>query len=114
MKRIKPEEVKAAYKATGLRPERCRAYSTVDPDGPCACGVGAFAFRMHGGMGKDFWLTSFAMELLMNDGYSATYLSGFVDGFDGRNRHWCDADERMGAIDGAAAAALVFGEQPCT
>lgn len=112
MKRITPEEVKAAYEATGLTPERSSYLSTL-PDGKtkCACGMGAWAIAN----GAPDSLTSLAMnKWLGSHGINDDYRLGFVRGFDSLSfKSFLHRDHdkiQTGYADGKAAAALIFAE----
>jgi hypothetical protein len=103
MRRITPDEVKAAYEKTGLKPGRgCYA----DPYTNVACGLGVMA-RAEGGNRWWAWIDESTQD-------NRSYHYGFVNGFDGLPIHIdlkdSMADAELGHQDGQAAAAAVFQE----
>jgi hypothetical protein len=108
MDRITPEQVVAAYKATGLTPKRNEwfCYRTNS-----ACGMGAISVQAQGkeeadARGTFHWIA---------DRYDADYRQGFESGFDGDKRETFDwlsparrANRNLGYDDGQAAAEAVF------
>lgn len=117
MQRITPQEVAAAYAATGLKPHRRTWYARpmAEIDVGCACGIGVLIIHRFGN-GPD--ITS---RMGLHAGIlvgNVEYLAGFIRGFDGdpdhsQNPGWESeyAEYRLGHEDGAAAAALVFAEE---
>lgn len=85
LKRIHPEEIAAAYKATGLIPTQC-LWLWGRSDGKYkACGLTALYQSITGYSDcYDGWTMQYYLESL---GYSMEYLHGFADGFDGRPSH---------------------------
>jgi hypothetical protein len=74
MKRITPEEVVAAYKETGLKPEQGITLA----DG-CACGLGVIYAQKFGVLEADSYDVFNALERDL----SPAYIYGFIAGFDG-------------------------------
>jgi hypothetical protein len=112
MRRITPEEVKAAYDKTGLKPDRgaYRRYDESPEQRPfAACGLGVVATAEQGEKWWD-WIESHSG----NYGTEAnSYHYGFVAGFDGQrqSRLGYDVDAYdLGYLDGKAAAAAVLQE----
>lgn len=117
MKRITPEEVKAAYEATGLSPNRGCWY-----DDGCGCGLTAYAIAngivsladiqaVPDDQDNEYAVCDPLVAVL-----GTIYVSGFVDGFDNSrirprvsSRDDISAYE-CGFTDGQSAAALIFGE----
>jgi hypothetical protein len=114
--RITPEQVVAAYQATGLKPART-GLGWFTEDG-CACGAAALIRARIEGFCNPYWPFPMAAACL---GVSRPYLGGFVHGFDGIPFEDLDDPDdpaagnadldvvRRGYRDGAAAAAAVFG-----
>lgn len=99
-RRITPEQVKAAYEKTGLKPARGGWY----PQEGCACGLGAMLAEIDGEVWRPRLVSTVASRL----GVELDYLNGFVRGFDGRDGKLFGHLEPLGHTDGQAAAALVF------
>jgi hypothetical protein len=103
MRRITPEEVKAAYEKTGLKPFRGSYMRTGTGE---ACGIGVKAFAESGEKWWD-WVDRHTRD-------NKAYHYGFVGGFDGSglgpNKEDDPADYELGRLDGEAAAAAVFQE----
>jgi hypothetical protein len=113
MRRITPEEVKAAYEQRPLKPRR-RCYWNPLGDGVVeACGAGAVAVAdgcCAGPTQIDAWLAQT---------FGSDYRYGFVNGFDGESPEsflrLCPTAAptvrgKQGYLDGKAAAAAVFQE----
>lgn len=110
MKRITPDEVLAAYKATGLKPARYLWYT--EDNGGCACAMGALiAWKYPGELEA---VDEDDIEIKCDDisscDWGLSYSCGFVTGFDSgdlpseRSEEW-----QYGFDDGCSAAAAVFG-----
>jgi len=85
-KRITPEEVLAAYKATGLRPEQAEWAIEYEGGSRCACGLGAiFSSKVENGF-QTLYGSLYSESDLIGDelGLSPSYIYGFTYGFDGQ------------------------------
>jgi hypothetical protein len=103
IKRITPEEVIAAYKATGLKPFKKDWFSD---DLTCGCAIGAIAASR--GIRNLPALRTDAGRIL---GYHGTYIVGFTCGFEGMKRGKFQQgliELVVGWDDGETAAAAVF------
>lgn len=78
-RRLTAENVKAAYEETGTTPKRGLFQRELDSGNgtptACGCGIGVVAKSLDSSADS-------AWQLLMNCGYSQSYLEGFVKGFD--------------------------------
>lgn len=111
MERITPEQVKAAYEKTGMKPARCSMLWWKKDGAPCGCGLGALFVASHGGLDafRDVVLMP-ALRPWAQERWGAKYVYGFIVGFDDNGLPCNDARKREGRADGRAAAALVFSE----
>jgi len=105
MRRITVDEIKEAYKATGLTPAR----NTWGESGSgCACGLGVLAVAA--GVPIDDLCSDVVYDTINLDEF---YGLGFTNGFDGNTRLGALSHRpgfNQGYDDGAAAAAAIFGE----
>lgn len=121
-KRITPEQVKAAYDNTGIKPRKGTAFGNRKDQsrvgGLCCCGLAVLFFDAH-----PETLMRIEMELDTKPAcdnvsdvyqwaraeYGEDYMSGFMGGFDCFTAEYEFSSERMrqGHEDGRAAAALV-------
>jgi len=109
MTRITPEQVQAAYQATGLTPTRgVYLGRSGERDAGGACGLGALAYA---GLGMDWAKKGLTCNRAISQvyGLSLSYQDGFIVGFDGLDN---EPDIRSqayqdGYADGAAAALAV-------
>jgi hypothetical protein len=108
VKRITPDEVKAAYAKTGIKPERGGYFSSKKGRPACGCGIAALYIANCG-------LTS-NPELDLWDWceplFGRHYSQGFTIGFDGGPR-WLygriDGEEFEAGIEDGNAAAIAVG-----
>jgi hypothetical protein len=107
MRRITPEQVLAAYAATGMKPART-GYDWFTEDG-CGCGMTAIIKQRRPEFRNPGLIVYEAADILE---VSVEYIFGFADGFDGRGRPATPAESHrtQGWEDGHAAALAVFGE----
>lgn len=100
IKRITPDEVKAAYAKTGLGVHQG---DYISADAACACGLGAYAIAF---LDVDMAAEDTEDEItwrLSANGFSYDYIKGFGWGFDGRTRKRGHVQEDIGRDDGIAA-----------
>lgn len=100
IKRITPDEVKAAYEKMGLKVKRGGYFPGV---GGCACGLGAYAAAYLGvvpAMGEVGVSCAY-----FNAGFKRNYRMGFADAFDGdpENPKLQVEEYKFGYEDGLAA-----------
>lgn len=109
LKRIAPEQVRVAFKNTGLKPE-CRTFG----DGvTCGCALTALAVESNF-KSRPRNIFGYVRDELK---YDETYLDYFIAGFDAQNYpdnkiNFMKLDEvqLIGYRDGEAARKLIFGE----
>ena len=108
-KRITPEEVLAAYEATGLKPVQ-ESWTDMVNGQRCGCGLTAVAMSKRKGLDfSDFFsnlgdLDAEDRMLAHELGLPLDYVWGFAAGFDGNSPFGIDyADWRLGYKDGRAA-----------
>lgn len=118
-RRVTPEEVKAAYEATGAEPRRRtwvtpkRGMSVVENCGDAqACGLGVMFLkeRQPSKISEDTWN---AASYYAKSEFGEDYVQGFVSGFDNPGHvpgH--KGRECQGFCDGKAAAELMFNPKP--
>lgn len=104
-RRITVEEVRAAYRKTGLRPWRGAFHYE---DEKCACALGAVFFAT-GGKRKGM-LALYAEEVTEHLKLDEFYQAGFIKGFDNQRAIGDEPYYLLGYTDGQACAAAVFGE----
>ncbi len=112
--RIKPEDVLAAYKATGVL---CMQNSYVGLRGGkrAACGMGALYIFEHPNISENMvgptgmWCSSWCLKK-----WGKSYMLGFGDGFDDADRSMENIESEvqytMGYCDGRASRKLILEE----
>lgn len=108
MRRVTVERFVKAVKETGVIPRRCL---WVRPKGETfeACGIGTLAVAA----GKKTTTDAIAYAKKAEGlGLSAEYVSGYITGFDGRNKptSW-QGEKEVGWEDGRACAEAVFDQE---
>jgi hypothetical protein len=85
--RVTPEQVLAAYEATGLVAVRAR-YTDVTDDGKlCACGLSAVYIHQSGDEGYNTLRYGSEDDLITGKlNVTQKYLNSFIDGFDGMTK----------------------------
>lgn len=110
LRRITPDEVRAAYARTGLQPMRDTFLEPSDsaPGLMAACALGALDYEVR----DDPDERPNTDQVVRRLGLDPWYAVGFAAGFDGGIRE-TDASEpyRLGYEDGAAAARAVFRDE---
>jgi hypothetical protein len=107
MNRIAPEEVVAAYRKTGLIPERT-AEHWFSEDGKCGCGATAVMKARNPEFCNSILSFKDAIGLLE---VSGEYLRGFIHGFDGREPRVKNLPEYdQGYRDGIDSCRAAFRE----
>ena len=101
MRRIKPQEVLAAYRKTGLKPVRRKFGGKT-----CGCPATAMYVAAHGGKNG----TRNLVINWMAATYGGRYASGFFAGVDGFPEEACSPTSFQGWADGKQVARAVFGE----
>jgi hypothetical protein len=101
MRRITPDEVKAAYERTGIVPATCCWYGL---KGGSACGCALTAMCIDAGH-VSITLTESKMNYVQDAlGLDPHYTRGFLFGFDGVNVNDCQGAVNIGHEDGVACA----------
>lgn len=111
MERIKPEDVVAAYKETGVRPKARVSMIKYENNMAYCCGAGVIAYKE---IGLQMAKLGAAMKCLTKK-YTKNYIHGFTYGFDDQDMWYLktlmeNEEFSAGYEDGKAAAKLVFGE----
>lgn len=107
--RITPEQVKAAYEQTGLKPVQGEYFDRDVPplcanEPTLACGLGALYRSVFPGGEAD----GVSVEKWADTKYGCEYRDGFINGFDGCRVMANETDEwKIGHQDGQAAYNLV-------
>ncbi|MGE6227579.1 hypothetical protein [Paenibacillus chitinolyticus] len=102
-KRITPEQVREAFKNTGLVPKK----HTFGDGRTCGCAITAIAVESKPGCHRNFY------DFVESMGYDGEYLYYFINGFDGKNNiNFLKLSEiyLIGYRDGEAARRLIFME----